>query len=164
MEQNCHNCGKPGATFKATIFQNGKHSEVLLCQECSMGVDMATFQNLFPLLMLPFLAAPESIKKELFNLGQNKAKEETCPECYELLKTFLVPMLKSIHKSYHIPKEVHKQKQYNKEAEYRTKIQHAIIMENFEEAAKLRDELKASNGELPERKKKNGNGNGKVTE
>ncbi|MEO0795030.1 MAG: UvrB/UvrC motif-containing protein [Verrucomicrobiota bacterium] len=83
--------------------------------------------------------APNDFKK-LGRLG--------CPDCYDNLESLIEPMLERMHRgTKHVGKLpdhlIHRvrMKAKIKQAEYA--LQHAIANEAFEDAAKLRDELKA---------------------
>jgi protein arginine kinase activator len=77
-----------------------------------------------------------------------------CPKCYEAFSRYLEPLISSIHGNVQYPEEnpmdesksVKDKKEDSAEdtplKQLRTSLQKAIQQENFEEAAKIRDEIK----------------------
>ena len=70
-----------------------------------------------------------------------------CSQCYSTFEKFLAPLIKRVHGSTQhfgkIPGKVPKlAKTVNHSRELRSKLRRAIEMEEFEEAAKLRDEIR----------------------
>lgn len=73
-----------------------------------------------------------------------------CPECYNAFADLLTPYIRQVHGAdTHLgakPKDEEK-KAENPVAEMRAKLQEAIQNENYEEAARLRDEIRRLEGE-----------------
>jgi protein arginine kinase activator len=70
-----------------------------------------------------------------------------CGECYHAFKKYLAPLLRRIHgSSQHTGKSPLKvTKIFKKKAdlqELRMRLQQAVVEENFEEAARLRDQIR----------------------
>jgi protein-arginine kinase activator protein McsA len=127
------------ATQQVTMQQHGSIlKEVPVCHACAERIAQEAMSDAFPLIMLPLLAMSEMVKQKFLQEQTDKLASENCPECYELFRTFMLPMIKSIHKTYHVPRL---KKQINKVEEIRLRLNKAIKEERFEDAVKLRDEM-----------------------
>ena len=161
----CENCKKNNATtyFKQNI--NGNIQEVYLCSECAAKLDMGGMSSsLFDFFMpSQFRIRAEREQKKcgcgttFYNISQTG--KVGCPDCYETFKNELAAVLKKINGAKHhtgrcperfkIGKIEEKKKvsaeakEENIEMELRKQLEEAIKCENFEEAAKLRDRIKA---------------------
>lgn len=155
----CDSCGKNEATVHITEIVNSQMTKLHLCEECAKkkGAEMEEHFGLSDLLAgLADLGAnmqPEvgdTVKcpscgftyqdfKKIGRLG--------CGECYEAFKKQLIPLLKRIHGADRhvgkVPLMVGKTvKDTRTLQELKMKMENAIQAEEFEEAAKLRDEIK----------------------
>jgi protein arginine kinase activator len=152
-------CKQNEATVHLTQMAEGKIKKVDLCEECSKakGVDDPTGFSLADLL-LGLGAAQE--------LAQTKAGSELscpscgfsqadfkksgrlgCTECYQTFREGLEGLLKTMHKGTHHVGKVPRGQPPEKDAEERLRLlqkrlEQAIAGERYEEAAKLRDEIK----------------------
>ena len=161
----CENCKKNNATtyFKRNI--NGNIQEVYLCSECAAKLNHgSTTASLFDFFMpTQFRIRAEREQKKcscgttFFNIS--KSGKVGCPDCYETFKNELAAILKRINGGENHtgrcperlknskPQEKHTEKteipSKNKVEDLRKKLEEAIKYENFEEAAKIRDEIKA---------------------
>ena len=161
----CENCKKNNATtyFKRNI--NGNIQEVYLCSECAAKLDMGGMSSsLFDFFMpSQFRIRAEREQKKcgcgttFYNISQTG--KVGCPDCYETFKNELAAVLKKINGSKQhtgrcperlnggknaenkIPKT--EEPKEDLEAKLRKQLEEAIKCENFEEAAKLRDQIKA---------------------
>jgi protein arginine kinase activator len=155
----CSICGKPAAVHIEQVIQGIKQS-ISLCEFCarSYGVltnNMTPFsvvQNigtaLFGDLSLPFAPAVNcqhcGYTMELFK----KTGYLGCAHCYEYLDKQLLPLIENMQKSLHHmgkrPKGVivSNEKDSTKEA-LEDQLRQAIGAEHFEEAARVRDQLRA---------------------
>lgn len=160
----CNHCGKNEATIHSVQYINGQTSEVHLCQECAMqnpglqnfGGLSATdlFKKLFNMNMQPDTSLIDSIICE--SCGETlqdfqKTGLLGCPDCYETYKDQIVPVLQRAHGNVQHVGEApelseEEKKARAKELELKQKLQKAIGEEDFEQAAKLRDEINALGG------------------
>jgi len=161
----CQLCGKP-ATVHLTEIINDKMSELHLCEECAKAKGIAGLGQPFGLQdllagLVDFGSAAPADKKKALKCPNCKMSYDDfrkngrlgCSQCYEVFKESLSPLLKKVHGSLqHIGKgpsidgdgfDAKKQLQ-----ELHLKLQHAIYSEEFEQAAKLRDEIKKMEKEI----------------
>lgn len=159
----CNHCGKNEATIHSVQYINGHKSEVHLCQECaqnspelkSLGGLSATdlFKKLFNMNMSPGIMLENSIVCD--SCGETlhdfqKTGLLGCPDCYETYKDQIVPVLQRAHGNVqHVGEapelSAEQKKAKQKELTLKQKLQQAIATEDFEQAAKLRDEINALN-------------------
>ena len=178
----CDNCGKNTATVHLTEIIDSQMSELHLCEECArkkssqmeqqfglsdLLAGMADFEK--PAVKEAEGPAPVSIKCSNCGLAYADFKKMGrlgCGECYTSFKKFLAPLLKRIHgASQHVGKSIAKPEKSAKKKiekakevekidiqELRKNLAKAVEDEAFEEAARLRDQIKemetkASKGE-----------------
>ena len=168
----CDSCHTKEATVHLTEIINDKVTKLHLCEECARekSQEMEEHFGLADLLsgladLVPSppknekIAAKTSVKCPSCGFTfQNfrKMGRLGCPKCYETFKEQLSPLLRKIHGS-----DLHTGKLPVKKAvsrgkgtllsDLKTKLEKAIKLEEFEEAARLRDQIK-----VVERKKKQG--------
>lgn len=156
----CEICGKNQATVHLTEIIDDKMTELHLCEECARKKG-AQMEHHFGLADL--LAGLADFGTDLEASGESGIKCPNCGitfedfkrkgrlgcnQCYETFKNSLAPLLKRIHGSLqHIgkaPKIAAKAqlKQTPQIQELRQKLQRAIAAEEFEEAARLRDQIR----------------------
>lgn len=152
---DCSHCQKP-ATIHLTQIINNQIKKLDFCEGCphQKGVtDPAGFS------LTELLAQSEA------DLSEKPANEVTCgscgfspsdfkkhgrfgcPDCYESLSSFILPMLERMHRGTQhqgkVPEGLLERIQYLRQVqELETALQEAVSEENYEEAARLRDELK----------------------
>jgi protein arginine kinase activator len=161
----CDICGKNPATVHLTEIIDEQMNELHLCEDCARHKSAAMEQQfgLSDLLagMVDF-QKPSSKEDEavmvkcpacgLTYADFKKVGRLGCGECYNVFRKYLAPLLKRIHgSSQHIGKSPVKAKSpvaaksYKKKnglQELKDKLQKAIQEEAFEEAARLRDQIK----------------------
>lgn len=159
----CDVCGKNPATVHLTEIIDEKMNELHLCEECARHKSAAMEQQfgLSDLLagMVDF-QKPSSKEEEMVAIkcpacgltytDFKKIGRLGCGECYNVFRKYLAPLLKRIHGSnQHIGKNPVRTKtaaKLNKKKsgleELKKQLQKAILQEAFEEAARLRDEIK----------------------
>ncbi|MBQ6893353.1 MAG: UvrB/UvrC motif-containing protein [Clostridia bacterium] len=161
----CTKCKTNIASFFYTQSINGNESSVALCKSCAEnnGIDTSTVSPLFSSFFgntsknvrdIPRQDKKCSLCALTFNdiLSMGKVG---CPECYNTFKNELSNTIHSIHgMAKHAgltPCEATKVKTQTKkpseEEILRDKLNEAIQAENYEEAANLRDRIKALKGE-----------------
>lgn len=153
----CDNCKKNEATVHTIQYINGNMTEKHLCKECAEQYG----NSLKELTNFDFFSNNDFIK-DFFNV---KLPEEKtcpvcgfsfddfkrsgflgCPECYKTFRREIIPMLRRVHgNTKHvgaIPEAEGKEMQIkNRINELKNKLNDAVAKEDFEEAAKLRDEI-----------------------
>ena len=155
----CDICGKNPATVHLTEIIEDQMNELHLCEECARqkSEQMEQQFGLSDLLagMVEFgkpTKEAETVSVKCVNCGLTYADFKKigrlgCGECYGAFKKYLGPLLKRIHgSSRHVGKSPIKVTKVLKKKidiqELRTKLQKAIEEEAFEEAAKIRDQIK----------------------
>ena len=155
----CEICGKKEATVHLTEIVNDKMTKLHLCEDCAKekGSEMEEHFGLNDLLAgLADLGA--TIEPEMMEMIKcpscgftyqdfKKVGRLGCGECYEAFKKHLVPLLKRIHGADRhvgkVPLMVGKTvKDTRTLQELRMRLEKAIQTEQFEEAARLRDQIK----------------------
>jgi len=159
----CDICNKNPATVHLTEIVDDQMSELHLCEECARKKSSQMEQQFGLSDLLAGLAEfekPAAETKELVsvkcpNCGLTykdfkKIGRLGCSECYEAFKKFLMPLLKRIHgSSFHsgkCPAKVSSSLKPRKKIdiqELRCRLQKAIEEEAYEEAARIRDQIKA---------------------
>lgn len=135
---------------------NGQKEKFSLCSECAakmekempFTIDFGNFLSGFsPFLGTSVKQAPAPVCS---NCGMSFDDFETigrlgCAHCYEDFRQQLVPIIKRIHGSHQHTGYANTEKDKMRLAvqELKAKLSEAILKENFEEAARLRDEIKA---------------------
>ena len=155
----CDICNKSEATVHLTEIVNDQVTKLHLCEVCAKekGAEMEEHFGLNDLLagLVDLGSGLEAETAETIkcpNCGltyQNfrKIGRLGCSECYEAFKKQMGPILKRIHGSErHVGKVPLKSGKVQDEAnvlrELRMRMEKAIQFEEFEEAARLRDEIK----------------------
>lgn len=171
----CENCGQNEATIKFTQIINGKKTEMMLCEECGqkMGISDMNFEMpidisnfLGDLIMdeesssfMPLNSNSSKLKCDKCNMTYEEFLNEGkfgCEECYKVFGDKIDSLLKSIqgtekyigrkanHNENNVIEEV---KENNKIEELQRQLKNAIKEEKYEEAAKIRDEIKGLKGD-----------------
>lgn len=164
----CDNCKKAHATFHRTKINKDKETdktfvtETHLCQACAEKEGIGSQVNIEEVLtsLLNHIASEDKTEtratkeKNLIcprcNLSYAKFREIGrlgCPECYTTFAEELEPLLHRIHGSCDhqgkMPPHANRLVEVNKELhKLRKQLQAALKEENFEMAARLRDEIK----------------------
>lgn len=163
----CDICGKTQATVHLTEIIDDKMTELHLCEECAQkkGTQMESHFGLADLLAGlvdlggQFTTTKKEVKIKCPRCGLTyedfkKMGRLGCGECYTAFKEALLPLLKRIHGSTQhygkSPKKLSRSAKPLKAAkepkdemqELKDRLQKAIQMEEFEEAAKLRDVIR----------------------
>lgn len=156
----CQKCGKYDATVHMTESINGMKTETYLCKYCAEEEDKSfvfkspfytDFDNFFqsfwesPKLNHPSKVAVESCKGCGSTLSDiQKTGRLGCGECYKSFRDRLLRPLKEIHGSNihtgKVPKRIGKEIAKSSEIEtLKDRLSRAVLDQNFEKAAKLRD-------------------------
>ena len=146
----CEKCGKNNATVMYTQIINGQKSTLHICSSCA--AQESIFENFGSLLsfspreefsvkMCPVCSTTISEFSKTGRLG--------CGECYKTFRKNADAMLKKIHgTSKHVTEKkeeipLKEEKPKNETEALKDKLKAAIEEENFEEAARLRDTIRA---------------------
>ncbi|MFH1202351.1 MAG: UvrB/UvrC motif-containing protein [Candidatus Omnitrophota bacterium] len=167
----CDICGKNPATVHLTEIIDDQMNELHLCEQCAHQKSLQMDQQFGLSDLLGGLAEFEKPTKEkeatvaikCTNCGLTYADFKKigrlgCSECYNTFKKYLGPLLKKIHGSIiHFGKSPFKvarvlDKRGDLQA-LRNQLQKAIETEAFEEAARIRDQIK----ELEKKQSQNNN-------
>lgn len=156
----CEICGKKEATVEFTEIINDEVTQLHLCESCARekGVEMEQHFSIADLLAgltdlgLEFEPKQPPIKCSNCAMTYDdfrKIGRLGCGECYNAFKRSLLPLLKRIHGSTrHLGKATVKLEKavgvtkVSQLQELRQKLQRAIEMEEYEEAAKIRDKIR----------------------
>ena len=151
----CDICHEFEATVFYTIIVNNQKTELHLCEKCATKKGLIkspgslSLKEFMPLI--PHELETEDIRCPLCGLSYKEFRETTkfgCPECYTAFEKKIIPLLRRIHGSVqHIGKTVEKSIKNqkfmdNKMHELRGRLKEAIEAEQYEEAARIRDEMK----------------------
>lgn len=170
----CDNCGKNEATIKLTQVINGKKTEMMICEECGkkmgiteinfeMPIDLSNFLGDFISKqeneeMMPFDIPNATLKCNKCNMTYEEflnTGKFGCEECYNAFGYKVDSLLKRIQGTdkYIGRKANHNENnkiQENKNVSRLEKLQQelklAIKEERYEDAAKMRDEIKNIGG------------------
>lgn len=158
----CEKCKKNPSTIHMKQMVNGETHETYLCESCALNMEsMISFDNFFKGFLDSFLIGQlgndkgisknDTLKCGTCGLTYEKFKMTSrlgCSDCYTTFKNQLSGILKNIQGS-----NVHQGKLpkragsdillARKVEELRSRLSRAIQREEYEEAAKLRDEIKS---------------------
>ena len=150
----CEKCGKNNATVLYTQIINGKKSSLNLCSACASGESI--FDNFGSLLSFgPRTDARQTVCPTCgMTLSELARKGKMgCGECYNTFRAQAKSMLQKIHgTSVHSEEKAEAPAPEIKKEEkseidiLKDKLKEAIETENYEEAAKIRDEIRAKEG------------------
>jgi protein arginine kinase activator len=154
----CQNCQQNPATFHLTDIVNGNKKETHLCQACAEQKQLLhkQEQNLSAILQtvigphigaltddLARLTCPECGIKYMEFKAEGRLG---CPHDYQVFHTALEPLLQRIHRATrHAGKKPRRRARAGWQTEIvtlRQRLREAVNCENFEEAARLRDQLR----------------------
>lgn len=160
----CENCNKNEATFFYQETINGKTRALHLCPECAAKLQggeglphfpFHTLQNDLLDGLFGFTAAPmgKESKTACPDCGAVwadlvKTGKAVCPRCYQTFGEALQPTLRSLHGNVthtgRAPADrLAKRERKDKLTELRRALGEAVAAENFEDAARIRDEIRA---------------------
>lgn len=153
----CEECKKNPATVVITVMTGNETTTRHLCQECVEKIetsfakgDMSSFLSSL-LSILSKEPKEEAVRCDVCGLTyeefQNSGKLG-CAHCYEVFAGKLKPLLLRVHgRSQHagrVPKSHQQERSFEQcILELKTKMEMAVLSENFEEAATLRDKIRA---------------------
>lgn len=156
----CQECKKRPATVHLTKIVNGRKTELHLCQECA--AEKGEFESLLqPVFSFPNMLAGLMGGQEVGVPGGHERCPQCgqtyagfaqrgrlgCANCYEAFAGRLNPLLRRIHGSNQhtgkVPRRTGGLVRVRKEVNtLRAELQKAVDGEDFERAAKLRDQIR----------------------
>jgi protein arginine kinase activator len=157
----CDNCLKHNATVHMTSFVNGQVKTVHLCAQCASKKKAAVVMPWFSFndFLSTFYEESQVQDQQCEVCGTTlesfkKDGKLGCVNCYKVFEDSISPAIKGIHMSTtHTGKrpgeqvEVHPEKEkeedvlFTRKVQLKAELKEAITIENFEEAARLRDEI-----------------------
>ncbi len=154
----CTNCGKNQATVHIKRTVNGITKEYMLCSECAAKSEFTpSFSDFDSLLKSAFSFMPRSVQTKrkacpvcgstLHSISESG--KLGCAQCYEVFAEELRPTIARIHANAvyvtgnELPPE---KKEENRLENLKTQLSKAVNEENYELAAKLRDEIRELEG------------------
>lgn len=153
----CDECLKNTATVHLTTFVNGQVKTVHLCGQCASkrkkSASSAGFS--FNDFMSAFYDETEAEQNTCGKCGTTlesfkKTGRLGCENCYKVFESSLMPVLRGIHMNVkHTGKhpgegvavDMKPSGKKNEKEQLKRKLREAVAVENFEEAAKLRDQI-----------------------
>lgn len=161
----CQNCGKNEATTHLKQIINGDMAESHLCSDCAAHLgysDMFSgfglnLSELFGSLLgdtMPSLSAASAPRCPKCGTAFSDIVRDGrvgCAECYRVFYDKLLPSIQRIHgkikhsgkTSHGAPAEVKVETKEEKIEKLKTQMNEAVAKQEFEQAAKIRDEIKA---------------------
>lgn len=161
----CQICSQNPATVHLTDIHNNVKRELHMCEKCAAKKGFAIGQS----IQIPDIVSPPSPAP-----AEDEAGDLTCERCgmnwtefrtrgrfgcahdYDTFRERLAPLLADIHAraETHVgksPRELDESGRHRRDVmECRRRLRDAVDREDYEEAARLRDELKAIEGHLRE--------------
>ncbi len=162
---NCEKCKQKEANVRIVKVVNNQKQEVFLCQDCaakensflfsnssfSVSDFLSSFMNYSPSQKPMIKSDLECSKCNLTWDDFRTGSRLGCDNCYETFKDKLMPIIRQIHGQVehqgHIPPLEGMQK-IHRVKKLKESLQLAIIDERYEEAAKIRDEIKSLEEEV----------------
>lgn len=166
----CNKCKKNEATYYMEQNINGKVTKIALCHECAKEYNGFSFNPFGEFNLLGGLfntqptQRPQTTEKKRCTLCASSFDEIVkngrvgCAKCYEVFKDELEPTIRRIHGNVkhagrcpmgHAPKDdgkketVIKNETANEISDLRNKLNEAVAREDYETAAKLRDQIRS---------------------
>lgn len=152
----CDICHKNIATIHLTEIVNEKVIELHLCQECASA---KTEELKHQLSLSDFLTGlverhqpqeKQNIICPLCGLTFSEFKKKGrvgCCKCYGTFKEYLIPLFSKIHGSAHhagkVPRTIEKNMEDKRKIkELKKRLERAVMLEEYEDAARIRDDIK----------------------
>lgn len=150
----CEECGKNQAEVMMTTVINGESTTRHLCRECLKKYKAGDLQAVLA-AVLSAMTTKNQTAPEITcpRCGETYAEFQKtgmlgCAECYQAFRKELTPLITRVqgraqHAGRRPPVSEEEQARQNRMDELRFQMEAAVAEENFEEAARLRDELRA---------------------
>lgn len=149
----CHMCGENEAVLHFKQICYGKVKEVWVCRDCaekhgiSVGSPMSITDFLFGVdAQSDILESEKGSSCSVCGLRRSefdKTSRVGCETCYAVFADELDSMLSSMHRgTVHVGKAPHREKVAMAAAELRGRLEKAVAVQDYEGAARIRDELR----------------------
>ena len=135
----CENCGKYEANIHVVQVINGVQISRHLCANCAAPVSPMNFANFFATPKLPKSCPACNTTFADFN----KHGLFGCPKCYDFFEKDLMELFKNLHGTF---LHVGSSPEPDAAETLRKQLQAAVAVEDYEEAARLRDLIKEMQG------------------
>lgn len=167
----CNVCGTNEATIHLTEIVNDQMVEIHLCEACAQekGTEFKAHFNVSDLLsglkdLAAEVAGAEKTASKCPNCGLTyeefgRTGRLGCAECYETFSKLLLPLIKRVqHSAQHVGKRPSRLappiKTGHDLKELQNRLQKSIEQEAFEEAARIRDQIRQLEEKIKKGKKK----------
>ena len=155
MKFKCDKCSKP-ATVHLTEITNGQKIEKHLCEDCAVseGITIKANVPISKLLEDFILQGPAEAPEQTCEICGIRLSEVRkhgllgCPHDYDAFEDALGPLLKRAHEggTQHVGKIPRRagpdQRKMNSLLRLRAQLKAAVVAEDYEKAARLRDQIK----------------------
>ena len=149
----CEECGKNQAEVMMTTVINGESTTRHLCRECLKKYKAGDLQAVLAAVLSAMTSKAQAPDITCPRCGETYAEFQKtgmlgCAECYQAFRKELTPLITRVqgraqHAGRRPPVSEEEQARQNRMEELRALMEAAVAEENFEEAARLRDELRA---------------------
>ena len=149
----CEECGKQVAEVVLTTVVNGQSTTRHVCRECVKKYKAGDIQAVLAAVLSTMSPKQQAPDITCSHCGETYAEFQKtgmlgCAECYQAFRKELTPLITRVqgraqHAGRRPPVSEEEQARLAQIESLRTRMEEAVAVENFEEAAKLRDELRA---------------------
>ncbi|KMO87109.1 helicase UvrB [Megasphaera cerevisiae DSM 20462] len=164
----CDVCKKQEAVVHITKIENGQRTDMHLCAECAKKQSQfAAFNDFnivdndfFRKMAYPNYTGESADEPRCASCGMtysdfNRAGKFGCPDCYEAFKEEIPPLMRRIHgHSKHVGKVPNRGtgvfRTVTQIKRLRQHLQKLVRDERYEEAAKVRDEIRVLQRQIPQ--------------
>lgn len=160
----CERCEQEVASVHVTKIVNNQKTEAHFCQKCAKEVGGFGFGIEIPNIFSSFFEQPKIWGTTAHKVSScptcnlsvddfRRINQLGCSDCYQTFRTDIHPLLRRLHgASRHVgkvPLKSHAKTRIERQVQQlRDQLQQAIDVENYEEAARLRDEIRALESRL----------------
>jgi len=151
----CEECGKKEAEVLLTTVVGGQSTTRHLCRDCVKKYKAGDIQAVLAAMLSAMGQKQQSPHITCPRCGETyqefqKSGMLGCPDCYHAFQKELTPLITRVqgraqHAGRRPPVSEEEQERLRIMEDIRARMEAAVAEENFEEAAKLRDELRAMN-------------------
>ena len=149
----CEECGKRPAEVLLTAVVGGQSTSRNLCRECVKKYKAGDLQAVLAAVLSAMTDKKQAPEIACPRCGETYAQFQKsgmlgCAECYQAFRKELTPLITRVqgraqHAGRRPAASEQEQEMLNRREELRAQMEAAVAEENFEEAARLRDQLRA---------------------
>ena len=149
----CEECGIRQAEVMVTTVVNGEATTRHLCRDCLKKYQAGEMQAVLAAVLAAMAQKQKSPDITCPRCGETYAQFQKsgmlgCAECYQAFRKELTPLITRVqgraqHAGRRPAASEQEQEMLNRREELRAQMEAAVAEENFEEAARLRDQLRA---------------------